>query len=371
MKVFISWSGNRSGQLALELRRWIPQVLQAVEEPWMSQTDVKAGSRWGMELGRVLAEYHFGIVCVTPENIKAPWLHFEAGALAKALDQAKVCPLLLGLRPEDLAGTPFHQFQCCAVSREGVLKLLRTLNDQLGPNKLETSVLQGAFDNNWRDLEERLQTLDGFALDTEEGGCLGDVIEVLSRHGFPEPRFGRLVNFNEGFESHRLYDAIVSVAKNRLYLFGRKNRKLFDKEHNDFLGRLPGMVESGLDLRCLFLDPASPPEVLENAQQDADFPSQLRRCMKHAWSVLHDLDLEPGRFLRAYKIHRNVSLVVADNAVLFTPIELSKSGRVKPLTKCAFSAVDAELPLGQKLIGAFLEQWDVARPLVSPPTTEE
>jgi hypothetical protein len=36
MKVFLSWSGNRSKMLANTLREWLPLVLHYLE-PWVSQ----------------------------------------------------------------------------------------------------------------------------------------------------------------------------------------------------------------------------------------------------------------------------------------------------------------------------------------------
>ena len=53
---------------------------------------------------------HFGIICVTEVNQENPWLNFEAGALAKTLNQSRVCPYLIGMRPSDLKG-PLSQFQ--------------------------------------------------------------------------------------------------------------------------------------------------------------------------------------------------------------------------------------------------------------------
>ena len=64
MKVFISWSGERSKQVAVAIREWLPMILQYVE-PWMSEADISAGDRWSVELSKQLEESGFGIICLT------------------------------------------------------------------------------------------------------------------------------------------------------------------------------------------------------------------------------------------------------------------------------------------------------------------
>src|SRR6266404_1604418 len=99
MSVFISWSGSRSKQLAQQLRNWLPNVLQAVEV-WMSDVDIEAGARGIHEIFTQLERASFGVICLTPENLNAPWLLFEAGAISKKMtDKAHVCPYLLGMSP--------------------------------------------------------------------------------------------------------------------------------------------------------------------------------------------------------------------------------------------------------------------------------
>ena len=53
MKVFISFSGERSLAVAKALRDWLPKVLQAVK-PWLSATDMDKGTRWQTEIPKEL-----------------------------------------------------------------------------------------------------------------------------------------------------------------------------------------------------------------------------------------------------------------------------------------------------------------------------
>jgi hypothetical protein len=82
MKVFISWSGALSRALAVELREWLPMVVQQVDA-WISTRDIDPGQRWALVLGQELEKSDFAIVCLTPDNRQSPWLLFEAGAVAR------------------------------------------------------------------------------------------------------------------------------------------------------------------------------------------------------------------------------------------------------------------------------------------------
>jgi hypothetical protein len=64
VKVFISWSGTKSRDVALALREWLPLVMNSVE-PFVSAKDIYAGTRWQLEISAQLEATNFGIVCVT------------------------------------------------------------------------------------------------------------------------------------------------------------------------------------------------------------------------------------------------------------------------------------------------------------------
>ncbi|MBF9223129.1 TIR domain-containing protein [Hymenobacter ruricola] len=155
MKIFLSWSGSVSQKVATTLREWLPCVIQSVK-PYVSSEDIKKGTRWSADIAKELQETSFGILCVTKDNLSAPWLNFEAGALSKAIESAHVVPFLFRLKPSDLKG-PLLQFQTTASNKEDTFRLLETINnvnstdDQIPPAQLAKT-----FEIWWPNLEEEL-----------------------------------------------------------------------------------------------------------------------------------------------------------------------------------------------------------------------
>lgn len=148
--VFLSWSGERSKLVAEALRAWLPMAVQSAR-PWMSESDIHKGSRGQHELADALETMRHGIVCLTPENLSAAWIVFEAGALSKSLG-ARVCTFLTDLRPEDVP-QPLGMFQATRPEKEDVLRLLRAINEATSEQPVPESALSGAFDSLWPRLE--------------------------------------------------------------------------------------------------------------------------------------------------------------------------------------------------------------------------
>lgn len=157
MKVFISWSGDRSLVIAKALRSWLPMVIQSLQ-PWMSESDIDKGGRWSEDTASELHSAKFGIICLTPENLKEPWILFEAGALSKTLEKTFVCPYLFELEPTDVSW-PLAQFQATCAKKEDTKALLNTINGALGPASLASSQLDKQFDKWWPDLNEMLRSI--------------------------------------------------------------------------------------------------------------------------------------------------------------------------------------------------------------------
>jgi TIR domain-containing protein len=157
MKLFISWSKRRSHDLALLLRRQLPDIIQEID-PWVSSEDIDKGQRWARDVGQQLGKIHQSIICLTAENLDQPWLNFEAGALAKSLDESRVRPLLLGIPPSAVKG-PLDQFQATTVSdRNDMRKLIQSLNDACS-QPLDTQRLDRQFERTWPEISEGISLI--------------------------------------------------------------------------------------------------------------------------------------------------------------------------------------------------------------------
>jgi hypothetical protein len=190
MKVFISWSDERSRQLAEALHHWLPLVLPYVQ-PWLSQADISAGDRWAHEVAKELESSNFGIICVTPENLASPWILFEAGALAKSLQGAKVIPLLLGLEFSDISG-PLPQFQAKKLGKIGLSEIVQSIN-QSAPAPEPEDRVKDRFTGLWSDIEKKIEAIPSQSIGAKRARPQHEILEelVATVRGF-EGRFARL-----------------------------------------------------------------------------------------------------------------------------------------------------------------------------------
>ena len=157
--IFISWSGPRSKWVAEALRDWLPHVLQA-SQPWLSSKDIDKGTRAFAELTKPLEDLKIGISCLTPENLKAPWLLYEAGVLTKTLDPKTrlYTYLLCGLRPEEIE-PPLGWFQHTHSTKEETLTLVQSINRAISEEPLPETRVQTIFERFWPELQTKLDTM--------------------------------------------------------------------------------------------------------------------------------------------------------------------------------------------------------------------
>jgi hypothetical protein len=157
MKIFISWSGLRSGAVAKALQEYLPMINNAFD-PWLSSVSIDKGSRSTAEIAEALATAKAGIICLTPNNLKEPWILFEAGGVAKTVAKPLACTLLVDLRPSDVE-KPLGDFQHTLLAKNDLLQLMKTLNKAAGETMLDEAKVEKAFNLCWPELQPKLENL--------------------------------------------------------------------------------------------------------------------------------------------------------------------------------------------------------------------
>lgn len=200
MKLFLSWSGKQSNEIAAAFRDWMPMILQHVQ-PYMSSSDINKGARWATDIATELQASNFGLIFVTSGNHNAPWIMFEAGALAKAVDKALVAPLLFGVSQSELRDSPLLQFQATDYSKHEIKKLLNDINESSSEQAIAESTLDALFETLWPKLDEAVQT-------------------ALARHKEKAPKKAAADDTHVGMEA--LEEAVVNTRNILKWLSSRE-----------------------------------------------------------------------------------------------------------------------------------------------------
>ena len=131
MKVFISWSGEFSQKIAALVKDWLEKCIQSIEA-FVSKEDIEKGENWSARINDELANTNYGIVCLTKDNISAPWINFEAGALSKLVD-SRVSTIAVDVSYSEIKG-PLSSFQNTTLEKAEMQKLLRSINETISKN---------------------------------------------------------------------------------------------------------------------------------------------------------------------------------------------------------------------------------------------
>lgn len=156
MKVFVSWSGETSRSVAELLKKWLPAIIQSTQV-FFSPEDIDKGANWDSVIRDELSSSSFGIVCLTPQNVDAPWINFEAGAIANTLD-SRVSALMIGINPSDISG-PLVRYQATCIEKDDFFKLIKGINAST-ENPIDNSVLLTSFEAAWPQLYKGLREFE-------------------------------------------------------------------------------------------------------------------------------------------------------------------------------------------------------------------
>jgi len=225
MDVFISWSGKASHKMAETLVNYLPDMIQEIK-PFIS-TDIQKGSDWDTALSQNLRTTKCGIFCITPDNTKAPWLLFEAGAISVNIDNPDgagglVMTLLLNVSSTDL-DFPLARFQATNTLKPDFLKLLLGINGLI-EKPLEQSKVKDILDRYWPDIETGLN-------DAKK------LINVTAENTTPEKTDNDMLK--ELVESSRSQDKALSLMSDDVHRIRisslKQNSSLYNTRYNEFV----------------------------------------------------------------------------------------------------------------------------------------
>ena len=159
MKLFISWSGDKSRKIAELLKILFHKVVQSLE-PWVSSEDIETGSVWFSQICNEIREVCNSVIVVTKENKENPWIMFEAGALCRGDDTNRVNIVLVDLEPSEIRA-PLSAFNLVRADEDGLRRLMHNLNKRLlkeepdFPGKITEQELDEGFNHYYSDFKKK------------------------------------------------------------------------------------------------------------------------------------------------------------------------------------------------------------------------
>ena len=369
MKLFISWSGDRSKNIAKIMKEWIESIFPSGIKIWLStqSESIRPGALLTPQIIEGLRTSEIGIFCFTTDNTNSLWMMFEAGAICKqdTSNVEGIYTILFEGTVEDLERTPLKSFYHTLFERESMYSLLKDVNNKMGQAAIDAQLLKRNSENIWSIYYPKI--MEALCDRSLRGGTMNkkQLMEKLRESEFGRPRMGQVTFYEKGFEDYPLYEILLKNAEKRLWIFGRKNRKCFDSRNTDFLKEIK--AKPNFDFKCLFLDPEAPADVLSSAQDTLEFPTKLKLCIKDAYSKLKLVGMNPNEVIRLYASVREYAVIVVDDAVLFSPIlykkttlETGHSKKPEHLTRSAFNLVSINEEIANYHIDKFLEAWEKA-----------
>lgn len=158
-KIFISWSGKNSKKIAIELKKILEDKIFASTDLkcFVSTLDIASGDDWWNKIKKELKNCKQGILCVTKENIKAPWIFYEAGAMV-ARDVPTI-PILFNCNISALEGSPIKGKQCVDFyDLPQFLKMIYDINHNMNLLPIEKTQLDAIAKEAYEELKKALSS---------------------------------------------------------------------------------------------------------------------------------------------------------------------------------------------------------------------
>lgn len=156
--LFLSWEGDESKCIAKQLKNLMEGIFYPTLKSYMSAVDAPLGKRGVEDLSRQLSECNYGVCLVNKENVRAPWIHYEAGAIAKESPISRLIVLLLDNDPGCIKGTPLQDFKYCFLTYDGILEIVETMIDICGLSR-EKKIFIDRLNDKWSEFETNCETI--------------------------------------------------------------------------------------------------------------------------------------------------------------------------------------------------------------------
>lgn len=162
-KIFISWSGSVTNSFAMGLKRVIEETIfpNLNVECFVSNVDIASGTDWWTSISSELKSCRLGILCLSNENVHAPWIFYEAGGMASR--DVPTTPLLVGCELDSLEKSPLGGKQCVNFeSQAEFIKMIADINHyfkDLLPPPIAKQMAEKGYDELNRNLSAVINTL--------------------------------------------------------------------------------------------------------------------------------------------------------------------------------------------------------------------
>lgn len=159
-KIFISWSGKSSKKIAEVLKDTLENKIFETSDLkcFVSTADIASGEDWWSKIQDELRVCKQGIVCVTKENIRAPWIFFEAGAMVAR--NVPVIQLLFQCNQMVLGNSPLKGKQCRDFGDQAqFLQMINDINDKMGLLQIGKAQMNAIAKGAYEEMKELLANI--------------------------------------------------------------------------------------------------------------------------------------------------------------------------------------------------------------------
>ncbi len=142
-KIFISWSGDNSKEIAKALKKTLEKVVfkNTGLQCFVSDLDISSGDDWWNKIKSELKKCKLGIACITKENLLAPWIYFESGAMIS--HDLKLIPLLINCNFKALSDTPLSsKHMVDFYNQDKFVKMIKDINNQFELLQIDEAQLE-------------------------------------------------------------------------------------------------------------------------------------------------------------------------------------------------------------------------------------